>query len=1697
MNDSLLTSDSRKGPTDRDKLSGLLGFAEGVLSARNKVQMEMQTGLGLFHENKLSGLPGIEFDCDDGTWLRIQRQKETRPPNPPEHVAAFLSTEMSNSTKRPDPDRRPVLKPAIQVDITIEEASDLVEAGLLDSDGIHTIAEDTSDFENKVRVTLHSEKLVEMRAEFEAYVTGEWESWAQQERPVRNAIAAYNDLFKIHSAIHTSEGTPPELIWGIGIGRWLHSGGRVDMPIIEQQVDIEIEDGGDIIIRPRALAPKLSLKPYLELDVNGAPKLQLVLQERLSQFLSDDNEFSPFNTVWEPLLANAASKLSSDAVHVSRSDLDEGAVLTPAGNDLQITSCWAIFGRPRSSEARVQDFAALRRKVDNHSIELPPAIKCYATPPNDSPKEDLSEFGLDSAVLGGARNKGWEPSVSGALPSSELSSASIKNSLDSGRKVHFFPLPFNLEQSKISDMIDNPELHVIGVSGPPGTGKSHSIANIISHQMALGKRVLVTARTPEAISAIREKLPESLKPLVIASVGTDRESSQQLQEAVSELSREVVGLDKEEALITKSRLENQIVKCDEIAEAADQALAAIARANLQKLEWADAQRTPMELVEILQEKSEEFNWFTDRPEKSAPAQLDEPLKRLKQILPNLAADVPYIGITLPFPEDLPSGSEIVEAHSAAIMEGNSEINDINKTPIMSLDSSNTIHQAEELLETLVGLQNRLDAENDSVKKLITNADKASLAASQKKIHASISLTTVPISFDSLAEIEKVRFELGDCSPEDFLAAANRGASGQKPLRFSLFNAALKKAVNSTLIAKSQPNSKQHWQTVVEAFQLARTKTSLENALSTMVVKNIVPEVPTKPWEIAQYVKAWLAQLQLAEEIADNIEQIKSKLNSFFPYGLSFEEMHAQLDFNAAIIAIRANLPNLDKTPKAISQLYDLADTNILPLHNELRNLADALKQESTKKEDIIRARNELIHELTRLWNVKNELDSIECDIAEVAAAGAVEWSQAIQQNPTNVAQLIPDTWAEAWEWARLARYVETIIDLGNGDEHRQKKADAISNRLKYLEQLIRIRTLLGLKGRMTGSIRSALEAFSQAISKIGTGKGKRAPRFIKAAQEAAQKASTAAPVWIMPEYKIPEQLPPELGDFDLVILDEASQSDITALAALARGKKVLVVGDEEQVSPSVVGIPDQKINALRAEYLDELPNAKLIDQNSSIFEITKRMHPDSHVMLREHFRCVAPIIQFSSRYYGNALIPLRLPKASERLEPPLIDVYIRDAVRKGKTNDSEAQWIVDEIAKIVVEPQNLVRDIGIISLIGQEQAEKIGRMLLADDRIGSEKMSAHRIIYGDARTMQGQERSIVFLSMVATPGNAHAQTTKSDQQRINVAMSRARDRLYLVRSVQKEDLRSTDIKAQILQHFSDPMPEGRIVTGVEEADLLERCDSGFERDVLKRLIQANYRVRPQVAVGSFSIDMVVEGLDDRRLAIELDGDHYHGPDVWDRDMQRQEILERAGWTFWRVFGSQWKSDQQFWWKNLLDTLESLGIQPIGYEALEERFTETVVVDQMDKSLAFKLHENATPSLESVSHEENTAASETGSLNAKSEKNYVPSDSITINTKEDLVLSSELNQGKAVEKNSELILSQKTIQIGATVKLEKLGQTSRKMVITLVENGHDVEQGLIGTHTPLGRALIGAEIGEVIEYQAGAYLREVKVLDFEL
>ena len=554
-----------------------------------------------------------------------------------------------------------------------------------------------------------------------------------------------------------------------------------------------------------------------------------------------------------------------------------------------------------------------------------------------------------------------------------------------------------------------------------------------------------------------------------------------------------------------------------------------------------------------------------------------------------------------------------------------------------------------------------------------------------------------------------------------------------------------------------------------------------------------------------------------------------------------------------------------------------------------------------------------------------DFEEVESFAAKLSAAGAPAWAKRVigEKSGPDGDPVLPSNWRDAWDHAAADAHLSRI-------DQRLRLAKLTTDRQAADNQ---VRKLFGELGQGANLLRTGPTPFAlgegsagdfrHALSNIPKGKGaKSAPANRRAAREAMAKCYDAVPCWIMPTWRVAEQLPPEIGALELVIIDEASQSDVTELPALLRGKKIIVVGDDRQVSPTPPFVTQEKISQLRHHHLGGLPFNTLLEPGESIYDLMRAVFPNERLMLKEHFRCVEPIIRFSMDFYPEKMLPLRIPAATERLDPPLVDIYLPHGsrARHRKVNEAEADVIVNEIASLTARPDMQKRTIGVISLIGAEQADLIRAKL--SQAMGEEVMQRHAILCGDSATFQGTERDVVFLSMVADPTHKAALTMPRYEQRFNVAVSRARDRAVLVRSVKREELNPSDLKARLIAHFENPMPEVK-VTG----DALDACESVFERDVMSQLLERGYRVQAQVGSLGYRIDMVAEGANGARLAIECDGDRYHGPDMWRQDMNRQRVLERVGWRFWRCFASSFYRDTEAVVKDLLDALSRMGIQP--------------------------------------------------------------------------------------------------------------------------------------------------------------------------
>ena len=793
----------------------------------------------------------------------------------------------------------------------------------------------------------------------------------------------------------------------------------------------------------------------------------------------------------------------------------------------------------------------------------------------------------------------------------------------------------------------------------------------------------------------------------------------------------------------------------------------------------------------------------------------------------------------------------------------------------------------------------------------------------------------------------VRIPDGADRHPDVSQAVKRAARGRGPFGAIPFGKTEARALLQQITVRGRrPESTEDWQKV--AAYLAWRDEILEFTGKWTAIREEfdLPPLENEAERTGKWIADTVSLLSKAYRILKEHEsRILSEVKALLPHGVDARSI-AGSKASAVAVAEAIKL-NLSKTRLAGSRatradmINRLAVSSAAVAEQMKTFVENDLGNPDLNAQQIGDRWETLCRELTRVHKLRPHLEQVGRVADLIEQSGGTKWAQNLRTQPSGDTDdpLLPGGWGESWAWLRISGYLRRIDGRDRIRELSRLRLEYEDDCRKTFGDVVKLRTYLGLKRNLTDRVQAALVMFTHALSSLGTGKGKRAARFRGDARRAMENCYSAVPCWIMPTWRISEHLPAEIGSFDLVIVDEASQSSIEALPALLRGKQLLIVGDDRQVSPTAAFVEERRILQLRHNYLKEQPFGQLLLPGCSLYALANAVFPGTRIMLREHFRCVEPIIRFSFQFYPELIIPLRIPKPSERLDPPLIDVYLPHGRKdRRKINRVEAEAIADEVETIVKHPRFANRTIGVVSLIGAQQAHFIQQLLL--ERIGEEAFHRHKIACGDSATFQGKERDIMFVSMVSSAGDG-ALTSQVFQQRFNVALSRARDRMYLFRSVAEETLKNLqDLRLKVIRHFKDPMLETEQLVG----ELIERCESGFERDVFTRLAGLGYCVTPQVGVGSWRIDLVVEGENDRRLAVELDGDQWHPPENWLEDMLRQRAMERMGWRFWRCWASSFLRDPDGCMADLVSTLTAMRIEPMPREARKNIYTEHRTVE---------------------------------------------------------------------------------------------------------------------------------------------------------
>jgi superfamily I DNA and/or RNA helicase len=1286
----------------------------------------------------------------------------------------------------------------------------------------------------------------------------------------------FDKLFNLKKRLQYEEKT--ELVLGYGILLWEQNGEEIRYPLLTRNVVIKHAPKENVIevLAPDDAGWKLELDALIDLGVTQLGSIRTKFNQLDIATKNNDN-------IYLDLLYEATGITVDGIVVDSDSPLD-----LARDEQLKIVDNWVLFMRKRKQNQVLQDIEEFRSQLKDDSVQLPDSInKILSDPQQNNFEWDRTNF-----------HDEWSSYLDKAI---------------------LFPKRANDEQVKILDCLQQSDGVV--VQGPPGTGKSHTIANLISHFMAQGQKVLVTSQKDQALKVLTEMIPPQLKSLAMALFQNDANRKQKLEQAVTDISDIVSNQSYAQLKSELERLEEQFATIKERLEIVVSDLQELAESELEvKTSSMKYSLTPAKLAKKVKATADKYSWFEDSPdyqlhreeeyiylEESFPITEDElaTLKQLRfRLKPNLDNLVDY---------DPPPVEGLVDLQKYRIM-------------------SHELKRAKELKNKLESDYPDLIFKVDPVGVSdLLNLIKETLNI-YNEVNYSKSLRFVKENHDLKSELEAGIDKLGDLVEEindlqqqvgtttkvdldsrvklsDYLEYVKEAISRVEQSKaavswFDIFSSTKKQALENILVNQQPVSNLADWVTVKNYIEL-QLKTKEFIAHWSGLENNFVGQLPELSRVITAKIKHNYKQLKqafrykyhLLPKLKTRLEQViigdtdisegdfaDQLKNLYYVFKLKEEESdlnQAQKLFDSMKEKLR--IYREENNHPAVDKLLDCLNIT------EVEQLEDKIAQWSIYYKQL----KQLNHLLPAYKKYKKLVDKL--------ATQAPNWAEKWLDSDYDQSDLHLDTWQEAWEHASLKSYLESIAQREEQVAELETQQEQFKEQLLNLKQkLVMVQVKLKLKENTSQADINALKKWKHAVNRLGKGTGKNAAKWRKEAHKYMKKAKNAVPTWIMPLYRVSETIDREFGSFDVVIIDEASQSNITALLAVARAKKVIVVGDEKQISPSLVGISRDKIEVFIEQHLAGLANKNMMDLKTSFYDIAKATFDGRYnLMLKEHFRSLAEIIEFSNHnFYEGEILPLRNIRDANKLKPTLENVYLEEGRvdNKGQVNREEARAICAKVEELIQDPLYQDKTFGVISLKGKQQAEYISKQI--DQYLTPRQQEKHKFLAGDPYTFQGDERDVILLSMVvATNRRFRALTRTSAKQRFNVAVSRARDQIILVHSVKlDEDLdNQDDMRYKLLDYIKNqPVSLAR--------DSKPEPQTELEEDLFNWLREEGYEVSIQEQVGNYVIDLVVEGTENR-LGIECDGDQLHSPGQWWADRRKLRQLERVGWDIYSLRGT--------------------------------------------------------------------------------------------------------------------------------------------------------------------------------------------------
>jgi len=451
-----------------------------------------------------------------------------------------------------------------------------------------------------------------------------------------------------------------------------------------------------------------------------------------------------------------------------------------------------------------------------------------------------------------------------------------------------------------------------------------------------------------------------------------------------------------------------------------------------------------------------------------------------------------------------------------------------------------------------------------------------------------------------------------------------------------------------------------------------------------------------------------------------------------------------------------------------------------------------------------------------------------------------------------------------------------------------------------------------------------------------------------------------APCMLMSPISVAQYFDAAVPKFDLVVFDEASQMPTCeAVGAIARANNMIIVGDPKQMPPT---------SFFSSSNIDE-DNIEKEDLESILDDCLALSMPSKHLLWHYRSKHESLIAFSNSKYYENKLLTFPSPDdiATKVNYIPVEGYYDRGKTRQ---NAFEAKAVIDEIKRRLSDPILAKKSIGVVTFSSVQQIliqNMFDELLRTHPLLETVALDSQEPIFiKNLENVQGDERDIILFSVGYGPDkegkvslNFGPLNREGGWRRLNVAVSRARYEMKVYSTLRADQIditRSASEGVAGVKAFLEYAEKGRSTLSIKKT-VDEIIESGFEKLIAEEIRKHGYEVHTNIGCSGYRIDIGIvnkEKPSEYILGILCDGNNYSSAKTAkDREITQHEVLKLLGWTLHKIWSTDWWENADRVMNNALEAIKNAELNIV--KVIEE--TPPTVINMITENVSMVFNNN--------------------------------------------------------------------------------------------------------------------------------------------